>query len=570
MKKYICLLLCLLMAVALIGCGPEEQLQEQPTETAQPTQQLPEESTEAAQAPLSKLNGAWMMSFSFSDGKGSFLYPVTIDSEAGQACVRLDSGDDLIFRLSLTADSEMQLEDDDGDVFSGAYEINGDTLLFQVASYATERKDRLENLPRLFWEEYKQRDPSHQVKLLSAQDFSEGLSWIQVVETTSEGYGRAEQIFAINTKGEVIYAQPQFYLDDEGWRFDSTDENWCNYVGNGFGGEHTPFAEGVSVAFVPGDQFLINSEGKEIWRASREGVADAVKRYGEGNVESVHICAFDEDRAEKTPLGRIFNGYSVVEMDINSFDFAGKVFGILGPDAEWVVEPEPANSMEIDSYGIVAAISENGTGSEYRNLKTGESFDRGGMSYFLDPVRAQEEGVPDWSGTLKDMMLPQTDGLWYSYDEKCFMNQQGEKVIDLSGYELWRTYSNSYFFGRHLPCFQGGYCVVGIMNKDGNAAYYTVYDKDGNQVMKPTKVPKGIDEHNDIPVISDGRILFDKLGMKIDGEEMCSYYTVTGEQITVPGYACRPYSCGLAVITSADRGSVWFADPDGNDAFPKP
>lgn len=184
MKRQFCFLLCILMALSLLGYGAEEQLSIRPDrESRRSTEsRLPEPTApETTQAAEPDLSGQWTLNFTFADGKDSFAYPSTVDAGAGTLTVTLDSGDSLVSQLTLFENSEMVLWDGASEVYCGTYAMDGDTLRLEVTEYGTARKDRLENMPETFWQAFEMQNPSHTLYLRNATDFSEGLAWIEVV-----------------------------------------------------------------------------------------------------------------------------------------------------------------------------------------------------------------------------------------------------------------------------------------------------------------------------------------------------------------------------------------------------
>ncbi|NLT07904.1 MAG: hypothetical protein GXY08_00125, partial [Ruminococcus sp.] len=93
---------------------------------------------------------------------------------------------------------------------------------------------------------------------------------------------------------------------------------------------------------------LINTEGETLWDADKDGMEYGSKRWGEEGVKSIVIgnqCdgnAMDKEDALGGCLYKknmAFEGYALVQYDIDTFEYTGKAFGFLAPDGTWMLDP---------------------------------------------------------------------------------------------------------------------------------------------------------------------------------------------------------------------------------------
>ena len=82
-----------------------------------------------------------------------------------------------------------------------------------------------------------------------------------------------------------------------------------------------------------------------VWSVGVEGKEYANAAWGEENVEFITI-RFSQDQDVEYP--EEFLGYTFVEFGLESYDFSGRVTGVLNPDGSW--RYEPSSGLRHGSY----------------------------------------------------------------------------------------------------------------------------------------------------------------------------------------------------------------------------
>ena len=432
----------------------------------------------------------------------------------------------------------------------------------------------------LFWNAFEKVREGDYLYIGNAGSFHDGVAWITVIEKESPGslYFYARKTMLINRQGQVLYSFPQVNGKDAAVQF--------------AGGPKTSvFSNHVSLVTTEEDQLLINDQGQEIWAVSREGAAEANRIFGEGSAEKITLSGcveFYDDLKNAKP----FNGYTVVRMEINTFDVTGNMYGILKPDGTWLMEPKDYAEGEIFDINlwpdrVYAEIQMRDDAGNYRywavHLETGEMceiFDTNTPveEYYhklMDGSAESEQGF--YMGTLLPMQWQaeadraRQNGLLYISRWMAFVDESWNVAVDLSSYKFSKSASD-YFY----PVFRDGYCYLSILNKDG-APYFTVLDESGQRVFPPVKFPEG--KHWGNAVVRDGTITICE-DFHPEESSACTYpwfynngYDLTGKSISMEGSLHTPYSEGLTAVrkisSSGELTPIHYMDVNGQDPFPQ-
>ena len=423
-----------------------------------------------------------------------------------------------------------------------------------------------------FWSEYGYGEKAF---IFNADAFHDGMAWVEL------SGGDKGMIYAINTEGEV-----KFTIDP-----DDLESKSRAYAYN----YHTYFNQGVAIVSTDTKQQLINTEGEVIWDADKEGKDYAVDRWGEQGILSIVISNESENGtiSQDSALGlafysmnKSFSGYTLVQFDVDTFDYTGQAYGLLAPDGSWKVEP-----FETGKYNGVRYSPEwcylqyrndsddYNTNQTFMNIDTGETVM--GKSYPLP------DQVKVWQRAYN---CKNNDGLDFDIDKKAFVDASGNVVIDCSEYtftaEKYGRFDASYY--HYIPAFHDGYAVLAVYNDD-EAPYFFAIDKEGNRQFEPKRFADNFtfDESMSFYISEDvltcgcftlGPQYWYTEGWHADDEGYFRYFDHTGKEPEalkdLDLAFLGPFSDGIAGVSvytdsSKTNTRIFYIDHDGNELFPK-
>ena len=424
-----------------------------------------------------------------------------------------------------------------------------------------------------FWSEYGYGSEAY---ISRADAFHDGMAWVEL------SGGDKRMIYAINTEGEVIYT------------IDSADieSKWGGWVSYNC---HTYFNQGVAIVSTDTKQQLINTEGEVVWDAAKEGMDYAVERWGEQGILSIVISNESENGtiSQDSALGlafysmnKSFSGYTLVQFDVDTFDYTGQAYGLLAPDGSWKVEP-----FETGKYNGVRYSPEwcylqyrndsddYNTNQTFMNIDTGETVM--GKSYPLP------DQVKVWQRAYN---CKNNDGLDFDIDKKAFVDASGNVVIDCSEYtftaEKYGRFDASYY--HYIPAFHEGYAVLAVYNDD-EAPYFFAIDKEGNRQFEPKRFADNFSYDDAMAFYINEDIItcgYNTLGAQYwytggwqsDEEGYFRYFDHTGKEPEalkdLDLAFLGPFSDGIAEVSvytdsSKTNTRIFYIDHDGNELFPK-
>lgn len=282
--------------------------------------------------------------------------------------------------------------------------------------------------------------------------FSDGVAWIRYYDGTQA---------LVDETGAVLF-------DDDGADFD-----------------YTKFVQGCSL--VRGDTKqegygpfgLVNKQGEIIWTVDDDARALAEDLYGAENIERVY-CPGQPWEA--------WDGYLLVSVEVDRYEFTGTVFGIVGPDGNWAVEfpsvDDAANGSGLYGYeaGLLYDLYNPGVMVLHKTglfiTRTGEylpctdsDLHPGGRYYMYGEDRLEEDDVVHNEAAIAHGGLRLSMGVFY--------DENGEAALDL-------TDMNNLSSNPDYGFEDGEHCLVSFAN-DGGGAYQTIIDKEGNFLFDPIK-----------------------------------------------------------------------------------
>ncbi len=291
------------------------------------------------------------------------------------------------------------------------------------------------------------------VNIIEAKNFSDGVVWVKQKDESKTFWS------CLDTKGTT-----QFSLDEG--KEPATD-----------------FVNGIAIiGFIQGEEYVnsgwrpkiiktdvIDKTGKIIWSVEEHGKNEGERLFGAGALDSIEMIA------ERNS----FLGYIFVKFHVETFEYSGTKLGVLDSQCNWYLDPSHDQydlttmaSLDHEGMGIYRIHLNNEYNSIYYNLLTNEFL--GETSYDI---------VGDWIEQNRNKVDKDTLTFKAEGDENRkfvdpgFYNESGEKIIDLSSYNI-PSYS--------APFFINGYAVIDIENDQG-AKYMTVINKSGEQMASPIK-----------------------------------------------------------------------------------
>lgn len=266
-------------------------------------------------------------------------------------------------------------------------------------------------------------------EIVSAQDFHDGLAWVEVE------VGDRVNWCCCDMEGNI-----RFSLED--------GQKPTTY-----------FANGVSIV---DNKMLVNDQGEVVWSAEKEGINYVNEMWGEGTSRGISLM-FDEDEGEE------YFGYTYARFYIECFEFTGSVTGVINPDGSWRITPN--EEFYKGSYKEAGFYWCPSSGVDCYNI----IYNTGISNQYSERYKEYYQSV------VAEYELEKHDGLifkWKSYpDTSGFYNAEGEEVIDLSKYNIDKY---------DEPEFYEGYALLEIENDQGYD-YYTIIDSSGNEMFSPQK-----------------------------------------------------------------------------------
>lgn len=317
-----------------------------------------------------------------------------------------------------------------------------------------------------FWDEYSSHSTD---QIIQATSFSSGVAWVELgnIKTYSNGenYVCSSRKLLINTFGKPVFAFQSF----DGYRSYAYTTNFVS--------------DACQVSTLDGDQFLMGTDGGRYWDISIAW-QDAIHRFGEGNVDNIDVLLYSDengncetlaDAAKYYSYSDSFDGFTLIRIHVNTFEGSGYYYGIIRTNGSWVIEPTKAECVYFHPGNGFCALYVDSEHYYAYNLSNGESFN-------LMDESDEGQRHPDENNVVKGWIrrnkLANQCQIVYDSDQKAFVNDKGDIVIDMSQYSLSSD---------REPIFHNNYCVLLVDNPDG-VPYYTVIDKSGNRLFEPIKV----------------------------------------------------------------------------------
>lgn len=355
-----------------------------------------------------------------------------------------------------------------------------------------------------------------------ANDFSEGLAWVQISEFSDTGVWLNSQNACINKVGEIIYSTPQ-----------STE--WIDHIADF---EPTPFVNGVSIV---DENTLINNKGEFVWTVDNNGWSYADKKFGKGTAKSIKL--YD---------GGNFTGYAFVRFFVDSYNETANYCGVLNPDGSWRMEPFLVKDEVSFAYdGLYGYRTTDETG--YFN--SSGLYDCNNNTFIKDIDLTDTEVSNKLSSRQKKYNFSLHNNMMYNSEKKVFEDFAGNTVIDLSEYYEIDAKIDSGTGYYSSPSFNNGYCVLNVRNKQ-RQKYMTVINTSGEQLFEPIRCSRYEN------TVSDGLLLAEN----DDGEDV--YLNMRGEVVIKPDGSGKSFSDGYAVISkkydAADMYIYNYIDTEGN------
>ncbi|MBM6937372.1 hypothetical protein H7U37_02365 [Pseudoflavonifractor phocaeensis] len=549
MKKIAALFLFCVLALSLSACNSSSNNGVPPSETgsAGSTANFDEVGLES-EDEAEDLVGDWTLELRFpDDAHDPLILRCHVETEDSMV-LYLDDGTELTLSYGAETTSPLAGEgeclwiaNEDGSLYyTGAYSYDRASRYFGFFTEEYTDDGHILLPGSTFWDVFP-RKGGKEVRLLSAESFSEGAAWITVVQ------------------GDDDY--PYFYTDDSWLYLIDHSGQVLHSIHDHTNTLTTNFKHGACLVHTEEDEYLLSNTGEVIWSVSEDGWAKAERLFGAGSVEAISI---DNDHHENNFRGIVasagyshqslpFNGYCLVNFEVNTFEKTGDFMGILDSSGQWVLEPMDSN---IKLYCD----------------KCYAEYYLDGICYVINLETREVAQSPDHY-ELWDVMDAWQDaydrefqnGLLYDKEKDGFIDADGNVVIDLSGYSI--TYSFA-VDPSYVPTFCNGYCVLPVNNADG-AQYVTVLDTQGNQVVPPIKNPDGCGGYASDGYFLSTRGLLPQFYQSHFPASEAYIRLADGQPLDIPYLPEYAFSEGVAVVRD-DHNRHYYIDVNGNDVFPQP
>ncbi len=218
------------------------------------------------------------------------------------------------------------------------------------------------------------------------------------------------------------------------------------------------YHDGFAAAALGADECdaILDSNGNIVWELDSDIEAISAEYFDGYEVTDVGVSYSVNDP---------FYGCLPIWFTVDSFDFTGFAFGILGVDGSWLMEPrfqEDKAPSSAETYFV---------GEDYiYNFLTREVVEIGDDSLSDSIASVQRQNYT----LLHDgMMYEET----LAGEDERLVNASGETVLDLSEYNLYSS-----------PAFVDGYALLCLYN-DEHSPYITMIDTEGNFLFDPIRNP---------------------------------------------------------------------------------
>lgn len=347
--------------------------------------------------------------------------------------------------------------------------------------------------------------------------FSDGVAWVKASSAWADRYTLCPIL--INADGNVLIDCSDDVWDEIGVPLSTS--NYCNGV----------CLINTSDSYCSTADYLIDKSGNVVWSVAEDGQKAAEKYFGSAVVNSIRIwfsMRYNTGNQSSSDGwysnfygGDWFNGYTVVEFDISTYEESGTKYGVLDSVGNWVIEPNEDDYM-MGSYSIVTPnyeiVFKTGQITKYQTLSTESTYTtKSEFCTYFDNLEA--EGY-----------LEAHDGLILDYidDRYVFVDGNERIVIDLSSYNDIKNHETAEF--------SNGFCSLIVSGKDGNGSFVTVIDVDGNELFEPTAFDN---------LFSSNDTAYSECALAVDG----SYFDANGYQLgSVEADRCREFTDGRAWV----------------------
>lgn len=352
-------------------------------------------------------------------------------------------------------------------------------------------------------------------------NYNEGVAWV-----TLDG----GKLVLIDLDGKLLFEPDEYY------------------------GSATPYCEGVSLVWdsVADAARLLDKRGEVVWSTERDGLAKAEELYGPDAVNGVNVQMPLEYYAGESWSDEVWRGYTIVEFDIDSFEYTGVLAGLLGPDGTWVIEPPTLEEASAHADDRHADLGTHGYGDNGSYERYSVSLDRQGLLIYRTGEVLPYTGY-DKNG-FKGLSY---GGMWrdeIDFTEEMIAHQNrryvgagrfedadGNVVLELG--DDFPLYTGGFLDGpvQEDSFVDSEYCLIYLENS-GGGKYFTVIDGQGRQMFDPMRAGK------------EGLLRGGAFFHRAEGEETGCYYTVEGNPLgEVRGETGTPFYEGRAWLKVDDN-----------------
>ena len=347
-------------------------------------------------------------------------------------------------------------------------------------------------------------------------NFNDGVAWI-----TLNGGKRA----LIDLRGTVLFESDEYYHSV------------------------SPYCEGVSLVWVKGTDTarLLDKKGEVIWSVENDGLAKAEELYGADAVNSVDVQMPLQYYARESWSDEVWHGYTVVEFDVDSFEYTGVLAGLLGPDGTWKIEPPTLEEASVHADNRHEDLGTHGYGDSGSYERYSVSLNHRGILIYRTgevlPYTGYDqngfEGI-SYGGRWRDEidfaeeMIAHQNRRYVGAGR--FEDAAGNTILELG--DNFPLYSGGFFDGpiQEDSFVDSEYCIVYLENS-GGGKYFTVIDGQGNCMFDPMR--------SGYEGLLRGGVFFHRA----EGEETGRYYTIEGNPLgEMRGETGTPFYEGRAWI----------------------
>lgn len=354
-----------------------------------------------------------------------------------------------------------------------------------------------------------------------ARNFNDGVAWV-----LHENGSRT----LIELDGTILYEPDEYY---------ESASRYC---------------EGVSLVWTKGTDTarLIDKTGQVVWSVEEDGLAKAEELYGADAVNGVDIQSPFQYKAGKSWSDELWQGYTIVEFDIDSFEYTGILAGLLGPDGTWVIEPPTIEDAAAHAGKRDEDLGTHGYGDSGEYGRYTVSLDRQGLLIYRTgevlPYTGYDHGGFNglsFGGMWRDDIDSAEE--WEAHQNCKYMgdgrfeDKDGNVVLELG--DDYPLYSGGLLDGpiQEDSFVDSKYCLVYLEN-EGGGKYFTVIDMQGNRMFDPMRAGE------------EGLLRGGAFFHRGEDEETGCYYTVEGDRLgDVRGETGAPFYEGRAWIKVDDN-----------------